>query len=68
MLFVNYIAPFRLERHVLDNDSLPTTKRDAPILGADIHRLTELRLAAVEDRVADDLDAGRQMQVAARKR
>jgi hypothetical protein len=30
MLFVNYIASSRLERHVLANDSLPTTKGDAP--------------------------------------
>jgi len=29
MLFVNCIAPFRLERHVLANDSLPTTKGEA---------------------------------------
>jgi DNA-binding SARP family transcriptional activator/WD40 repeat protein len=37
---------------------------EAPILRAEIHRLTELRLTAVEDRVAADLDAGRHVQVA----
>ncbi len=37
---------------------------DAPLLRAEIHRLNELRIAVVEDRVAADLDAGHHAQVA----
>jgi DNA-binding SARP family transcriptional activator/WD40 repeat protein len=37
---------------------------DSPMLRAEIHRLTELRIAVVEDRVAADLDAGRHAEVA----
>ena len=37
---------------------------DSPMLRAEIHRLTELRLAAVEDRLAADLDAGSHIAVA----
>lgn len=37
---------------------------DSPMLRAEIHRLTELRLAAVEDRLAADLDAGSHLAVA----
>jgi len=37
---------------------------DSPMVRAEIHRLTELRLAAVEDRLAADLDAGSHLAVA----
>ena len=37
---------------------------ESPLLRAEIHRLSELRVAVLEDRVSADLDAGRHVRVA----